>query len=125
MVIDAELILDKSLNIRENRHAISNITDLSSQEATELLRALKPVKFTKNSDPELKTKLGFLSEDVPSAVALADQSAWDAGAMIALLTKNSKDQSAQISLLLAAIRDQNIQIQTLLEKVRALEAQGQ
>ncbi|MDB9320384.1 tail fiber domain-containing protein, partial [Nodularia spumigena] len=116
--VNGRILQDSSRELKEN------ITELSSQEVTEILRTIKPIKFNYKNSIDKETQAGFLSEDVPSLLTLSDNTAISPVDLVAVLTKAVKDQNIQISLLLNALGEQRIQIATLVEKVSVLESRN-
>ncbi|WP_413173192.1 DUF6519 domain-containing protein [Anabaena azotica] len=114
--INGRIFQDSSRELKEN------ITDLSSQEVTEILRTIKPIKFNYKNSVDKDIHAGFLSENVPSLLTSPDNTAISPVDIVAVLTKAVKDQDIKISLLLNALRDQRTQIATLMDKVRMLES---
>ncbi|MDP5338196.1 MAG: tail fiber domain-containing protein, partial [Nodularia sp. (in: cyanobacteria)] len=128
---DAKLYIDGNLRVNgrifqdSSRELKENITELSSQEVTEILKTIKPIKFNYKNSLDKEIQAGFLSENVPSLLTSSDNTAISPVDIVAVLTKAVKDQQIQTSLLLVALRDQRIQIATLIEKVRVLESKNQ
>ncbi len=128
---DAKLYIDGNLRVNgrifqdSSRELKENITELSSQEVTEILKTIKPIKFNYKNSVDKEIQAGFLSENVPSLLTSSDNTAISPVDIVAVLTKAVKDQQIQTSLLLIALRDQRIQIATLIEKVRVLESKNQ
>ncbi|MDB9341161.1 MULTISPECIES: DUF6519 domain-containing protein [Cyanophyceae] len=116
--VNGRILQDSSRELKEN------ITELSSQEVTEILRTIKPIKFNYKNSIDKETQAGFLSEDVPSLLTLSDNTDISPVDLVAVLTKAVKDQNIQISLLLNALGEQRIQIATLVEKVSVLESRN-
>ncbi|WP_227788690.1 tail fiber domain-containing protein, partial [Nodularia sp. LEGE 04288] len=114
--VNGRILQDSSRELKEN------ITELSSQEVTEILRTIKPIKFNYKNSVDKEIQAGFLSEDVPSLLTSSDNTAISPVDVVAVLTKAVKDQQVQISLLLNALREQRIQIATLVDKVRVIES---
>ena len=98
-----------------------NIVELSTQEVTELLKGLKPVKYSFKADQEDKLHAGIISEEVPDLVASSNKSAINPVDIVAILTKAVQDQR-QTTMVLADVVDlQQQQIIQLQEKINLLE----
>jgi hypothetical protein len=95
--------------IASSRETRRNIAGLSSQEASEALAGLSPVKFNHLDDPSERQHLGFIAEDAPDLVANADQKTIAPMDLIAILTK--------------VVQQQQEQIDALTKRVQALEQQ--
>jgi len=79
-----------------SRDLKENISALSTQKAKKILDGMNPVAFNFKGDTG-KTTMGFIAEDVPSAVAAKDQKAISPMDIIAVLTSVVKDQRKAIS----------------------------
>jgi Chaperone of endosialidase len=84
-----------------------NITSLSTEEATQVLQDLSPVKFNYLNDSEDELQLGFIAEDVPDLVATRDRTAIGSLDIVAVLTK--------------VVQEQQTAIATLTDRVKLLE----
>jgi hypothetical protein len=96
----------ESANIRQISSVAlkENIKELSSHEAGELLRALKPVKYSYKADQAQTLHAGFLSEDAPDLVTGPRKEAIYPVDIVAILTKAVQDQR-QTTLALADVVD--------------------
>lgn len=107
-----------------SRELKDNIAELSTQEATEILRQLNPVKFSYKADQAQTTHLGFVAEEVPDVVASADKQAISPVDIVAALTKAVKDHRQTIVSLTKLVKEQQQAIERLSEKVKDLERQN-
>ncbi len=73
-----------------------NITDLTEEQALEVLTDLVPTSFTYKTDSE-EVYLGFIAEDVPDLVATNDRKGLVAMDIVAVLTKVVQTQQEQIN----------------------------
>ncbi|HEY9674387.1 MAG TPA: DUF6519 domain-containing protein [Waterburya sp.] len=110
-----KLLQDSSRELKEN------IIELSSQEVTQTLKGLNPVKFTYKGDDKSQLQVGFISEDVPELVASSDKKAVSHMEIVAILTQAVKEHRKTIQLLTKVVREQQEKIATLEEKINSLE----
>lgn len=96
--------LEVAGNVRANdylrassRTLKDDITDLSHQEAVQVLTALNPVKFRYKNDPDQKTHLGFIAEEAPGLLASDDHKSFSTHDLVALLTKVVQAQQILIT----------------------------
>ncbi|MEP0755716.1 tail fiber domain-containing protein [Trichocoleus sp. Lan] len=80
-----------------------NITQLSAQEAMAALRDLNPVKFNFKADETKELHVGFIAEDVPELVAMADRKTLSSMDIVAVLTKVVQEQQQQILQLVSEV----------------------
>lgn len=80
-----------------------NIAKLSSREAVLTLTNLNPVKFNFKSDDAKELHVGFIAEDVPELVAMADRKTLSSMDIVAVLTKVVQEQHQQISQLVTEV----------------------
>jgi hypothetical protein len=73
-----------------------NITDLTEEQALDVLTDLVPTSFTYKTDSE-EVYLGFIAEDVPDLVATNDRKGLVAMDIVAVLTKVVQTQQEQIN----------------------------
>ncbi len=85
-----------------SRAAKSDITPISADEALDALAAFEPVTFTyRNGDQERYA--GFIAEDVPDLVAMADRESLSAMDIVAVLARVVQEQQKQINELQAKL----------------------
>ncbi len=104
-----------------SREVKENITELSSQEANQLLEGLNPIKFVYTADQNKNIRIGFISEEVPESVSSEDQKAINPLDIIAVLTRAMRDQRQTTMALAQLVDRQQLQISTLQEQVKMLE----
>ena len=80
-----------------------NIAEISAQEAVSALANLNPIKFNFKSDDAKKLHVGFIAEDVPELVAMADRETLSSMDIVAVLTKVVQEQQQQISQLVTEV----------------------
>ncbi|MBD2039375.1 tail fiber domain-containing protein [Microcoleus sp. FACHB-672] len=80
-----------------------NIAELSPQEAISALTNLNPVKFNFKADSSKESHVGFIAEDVPELVAMADRKTLSSMDIVAVLTKVVQEQHQQISQLVTEV----------------------
>jgi Chaperone of endosialidase len=80
-----------------------NIAELSLQEAISALTNLNPVKFNFKADSNKESHVGFIAEDVPELVAMADRKTLSSMDIVAVLTKVVQEQHQQISQLVTEV----------------------
>ena len=81
-----------------SRAAKENITPLAADDAMEALRQMQPVRFRyRGADAE--TYVGFIAEDVPELVAMADRQGLSSMDIAAVLTRVIQSQQQQIEAL--------------------------
>jgi len=114
-----------SLEQSSSKNLKENITELPSEEVTELLKGLKPVKYSFKGSQSDELHLGFISEEVPDLVASADKSAISPMDIIAILTKAVQDQQQSIKRLTSYVQSQEQEIEKLIAKVYELEEKNQ
>jgi hypothetical protein len=85
-----------------------NIADVSVGEARQALAGLQPVTFNFKTDGHKTLQIGFIAEDVPSAVATPDRQGVVTGHIVAILTK--------------VVQEQQTLVTQLADKVKRLEA---
>lgn len=73
-----------------------NIFDLPLDDAYNILEDLMPVCFHYTNDPNQRTVLGFIAEDVPDIIASDDHKAINYNSIVATLTGIVRDQSKQL-----------------------------
>jgi hypothetical protein len=78
-----------------------NIAEISAQEAVSALANLNPVKFNFKADDTKELHVGFIAEDVPDLVAMADRKTLSSMDIVAVLTKVVQEQHQQISQLVS------------------------
>ena len=81
-----------------------NIADVSGGEALEALDGLQPVKFHFKSDKQKILQIGFIAEDVPSAVATPDRQGVVTSHIVAVLTKVVQDQQTLLTQLSSKVK---------------------
>ncbi|MFH7026549.1 MAG: DUF6519 domain-containing protein [Heteroscytonema crispum UTEX LB 1556] len=125
LFVDGDMRVNGKLLQNSSRELKENITELSSQEVSQMLKVIRPVKFTYKDSPDQKLHAGFISEDVPDLLTSSDKTSVSPVDIAAVLAKAVKDQQVTISLLVNALKEHQKQIITLLEKVKALESRNQ
>ena len=96
-----------------SREYKKDIEELTGKEAADVLRGLKPVKFTYKTNTE-ERHLGFIAEDVPDLVATKDRKSMSPMDVVAVLTKALQEQQKMA-------QKQQRTISELSKKVTALE----
>ena len=79
----------------------AQIAALSGRRARDVVLRLQPVTFVK-AEPT-QTHVGFIAEDVPELVAMADRRSLSAMDLVAVVTKVVQDQQAAIAALTARL----------------------
>lgn len=110
-----------SPQVAASRTQKENIVELASHEATDLLKALHPVKFTNKADPSQQPQAGFIADDVPPFVASSDGQAVRMMEIIAILTQNIKNHEQTIATLTQQLIQQQAMIDGLVERVAPME----
>lgn len=80
-----------------------NIAEISAQEAVSALANLNPIKFNFKSDDAKELHVGFIAEDVPELVAMADRKTLSSMDIVAVLTKVVQEQHQQIAQLVSEV----------------------
>ncbi|WP_088888992.1 DUF6519 domain-containing protein [Leptolyngbya ohadii] len=119
--LESKTISGEEFTQISSRTLKQNIAELSSQEVTQLLAALTPVKFNYTSDQPEILHAGFIAEDVPDLVASADHQAVRLGDIVAILTKAVKDQRQAINSLTRIAKNQQQTIAALTEQIQRLQ----
>jgi hypothetical protein len=88
-----------------------NIVELSTEEATEALHGLNPVRFSYKTDAEGSLHTGFIAEDVPDLLASLDRKSVGPLDVVAVLTKVVQEQQGAI----AAMTERLQQLETRLQ----------
>ncbi|WP_198013713.1 tail fiber domain-containing protein [Crinalium epipsammum] len=99
------------------------INDLSSQDVTEILRSLNPVKFTYTEDESKTPFAGFIAEDTPDLLTSNDKQAIKVVDLVAVLTKIMQDNQKTLHNLVKLTKQQQSEITALKEIVQNLERQ--
>ncbi|BAU12712.1 hypothetical protein LEP3755_32430 [Leptolyngbya sp. NIES-3755] len=99
-----------------------NIVDLTSEEATSLLRGLNPVKFVRREDEKQQPRAGFIAEEVPDLVASEDRQAVRLMELVAILTRNIKDHETTIANQAQQLANQAEQMAVMSDRIFALES---
>jgi hypothetical protein len=99
----------------------ANIAELSSQEVTELIKQLNPVKFTYTANLASSFHAGFIAEDTPDLLTSEDKQAVKILDVVAVLTKVVKDHREVIASLNRVVKQQQQTIAILTQKVADLE----
>ncbi len=73
-----------------------DISELSADSASAVLRGLTPVRFRFKNDPTGRTCLGFVAEDVPDAVGSGDGTGIEPAGLLAILVKTVQEQAREI-----------------------------
>ncbi|MCK4311267.1 MAG: tail fiber domain-containing protein [Candidatus Cloacimonetes bacterium] len=97
-----------------SRECREDINILTSDEATETLKNLNPVRFKYKNDPDKEEYLGFIAEDVPELVATADRKGMSSMDIVAVLTKVVQEQQKTIN----ELHDEIQKIHTELESFK-------
>jgi hypothetical protein len=74
----------------------TNVKDLTTEAALAALMALKPVRYTYTANPN-EEYLGFIAEDVPALVAMADRKGLAPMDIVAVLTSVVQEQQQTIT----------------------------
>lgn len=85
-----------------SRDRKENVAELPLDAATETLMALQPVVFNYRNEPQ-EDYLGFIAEDVPDLVAVADRDALSPMDIVAVLTRVVQEQERKIQALEARL----------------------
>jgi hypothetical protein len=78
--------------INSSRQLKQDISQLSKEEAYNLIEDLEPVKFSFKDDPSKKENIGFIAEQVPDIVSDKDHKSVRYMEIISALTKVVKEQ---------------------------------
>ena len=78
-----------------SRQFKQNIEVLSTEQAVNALEQLEPVTYQYKTQPD-EPYVGFIAEDVPELVAMADRKSLAPMDIVAVLTKVVKEQQATI-----------------------------
>ncbi|MDJ0717761.1 MAG: tail fiber domain-containing protein, partial [Prochloraceae cyanobacterium] len=97
------------------------ISDLHSQEVTEILKALNPVKFIYKEDEAKIPHAGFIAEDTPDLLTSVDKQEIKVFDVVAVLTKAVKDRQKVMNDLVNVVKKQQHLIADLTKKVEDLE----
>lgn len=114
---DKPIVHNGSPQVISSQTIKENIVDFDSQEAAELLQALRPVKFTYRTDKNKHIQAGFLAEEVPPLVASVDHRAIRLMEIIAILTQNVKKHEQTITALSQKVTQQQAMIDSLIGDV--------
>ena len=87
--------------VSSSKEIKQNITNLSSQEALEVLGHVSPVKFNVKADDAKKVHIGFIAENVHQSVASSDGKSIGLMDIVATLTRVVKEQQKTIDALVA------------------------
>ncbi|MEB3293002.1 MAG: tail fiber domain-containing protein, partial [Synechococcales bacterium] len=121
----AEDVFSKRVQQLSSARMKENISQLSSQETSDLLQGLQPVKFRYLSDQSQRLNFGFIAEEVPTALATHDRRAIHPFDIVAVLTKAVKDHRAVIQSLNRVVKDQQQAIAQLTARLNSLESRIQ
>jgi Chaperone of endosialidase len=91
-----------------SRDLKQDIVNLSTEEATQTLKDLSPVKFSYKTDFQKHRHVGFIAEEVPDLLAAWDRKSIGALDVVAVLTKVVQEQQSTVA--------------TLTKRLNALEA---
>lgn len=80
-----------------SREFKENIQELKSEEALEVLKDIKPVKFNYKYDAEKEINVGFIAEEVPDLVAVKGRKGLASLEVVAVLTKVVQQQQEMIA----------------------------
>lgn len=89
---------------RSSRESKQNIESLTLEEATAALMSLRPVTFEYRED-DAETYAGFVAEEVPDLVAMADRESLSAMDIVAVLTRVVQEQQKKINELEARLAE--------------------
>ncbi|NEP18941.1 MAG: hypothetical protein F6J97_18915 [Leptolyngbya sp. SIO4C1] len=123
--VEADRIRVENLENDSSAALKHNITDFTSQEAFELLKAMSPVKYSFSSDESQKPHIGFISENMPDLVTSVDKRAIHSLEVIAILTQIVKEYRTSIVKLNRVVTAQHQKLSLLEEKVKLLEDKDQ
>ncbi|MCA9054768.1 MAG: tail fiber domain-containing protein [Planctomycetaceae bacterium] len=108
-----------------SRELKQDIAELNAAEAHETLAALKPVTYAYKHEPD-ESRVGFIAEDVPQRVALADGKSLSSMDIVAVLTKVTQDQEQTIEAQADAIvqlQTENVELRARLDRIEAMLAE--
>jgi uncharacterized coiled-coil protein SlyX len=117
----APIVTSGSFTQISSRLLKDNITDLTSQEVTQVLRILSPVKFIYTEDDTQHLNVGFIAEDTPDLLTSSDKQAVKIMDVVAILTKAVKDQQILSEELSDMVKSQRSELRMLREKLSVLE----
>ena len=120
VLINGDLRYEGELWHSSSRSLKTDITELSNQEASQILRELNPVKFNYKNNQINSPHLGFIAEEVPDSVASSDKKSICPVDIVAVLTKNVQEQQQAIIHLAKIAQRQKQEIAMLQENFQKL-----
>ena len=112
-----------------SRELKQDVAELDSEEAQETLAGLTPVTYAYKHEPE-EPRVGFIAEDVPQRVALADGKSLSSMDIVAVLTKVTQEHQRQlrekdqeIAELREKLESENTALRTRLDRIETILAQ--
>ncbi len=119
--VQTDDVTTRSLSQSSSRSLKTHIDALTSQESTQILQDLKPVKFVYRDDAEQLLHFGFIAEEVPEVLATSDRKAIHPLDIVTLLTKTVQDQQIVITDLNRTVQNQQKAIERLIDRINVLE----
>ena len=104
-----------------SRELKQDIADLSTDEALQTLEQLNPVTYAYRAKPD-EPRVGFIAEDVPQRVALADGKSLSSMDIVAVLTKIVQEQGQQLVDQAAQLEAKDRELEQLQKHVIAQDA---
>ena len=101
---NGNLRISGTLTQGSSRKLKDGISDLSSNEAVEVLNGLSPVKYHYKADTEKAQHIGFIAEDVPVLVATPDRKGLSPMDIVGVLTKVVQEQQQTIMTLVQEVK---------------------
>ena len=115
--IEGDIFYQGTLWQSSSRTLMNDISELSIEEADQIVMGLNPIKFNYNNSPHI----GFISEEVPDLVASSDKKDICPVDILAVLTKTVQDQQQSINQLNDLLDEQNQEIEKLHDDLRRLK----
>lgn len=94
-----------------------DIVELESRAAGQAFRAMTPVRYVYNDDPQATAHVGFIAEDVPELVASSDRQSVPIMDVVALMTRIVKDNQAVIDAQQKTIEASQVAIESHLGEI--------
>ncbi len=122
-VITTEELKTKKLTQNSSITLKDEVTNLSSQEAAEMLKALTPVKFIFTEDDSKTPHVGFIAEDTPELLTANDKQVIKVVDIVAVINKVVQDNQKILNSLVKIVKNQQAEITALKKTVQDLETQ--
>ncbi|AFZ12028.1 hypothetical protein Cri9333_1119 [Crinalium epipsammum PCC 9333] len=125
--INSNSVLIKGKTVSGGFYQISSqalkeeINDLSSQEVTDLLSSLNPVKYLYKEDESKTAHAGFIAEDTPDLLTSNDKQTIKVVDLVAVLTKVVQDNQKTLRNLVRVVKQQQSEITALKKTVQELK----